>query len=618
MKKIFAIGVAILTFAACNMDFYPSDSMTSSQLKDNTESAVYTTDGVYALFKDNLPYKGETSGDGGNMYVRHLFQLAETRGDNVTISGHSTDPFTGPYRYEDVDNTKNKYYFWWMAYKIIYAANSNIDGLEGVNDAKSLHLLGENYFFRAIAHFHMVQLFAMPYVCGANNPGIVLRIGMNYQETKRSTVGECYAAIVSDLKKAIDYMDQGTPRGDGSYVSAKAARALLSRVYLNMGDEHLDDCIKICNELIDGDPNHKPAALPAAPAAVKAVYSVATLSDYPKHTWDSPETIWCVRHTYPNDLVSEEATIGAMYFASGDLSETAEATAHVGWGQWFWSEELIELFKRYDDNRFKAYFYPVGTKTFAPGDPVTHMVCFPEKGPDGTDFCTSGYVLGVTPAADGSYSFTYEGKSLKATPVVENGYTRYYLNDNLTGDATFGKDGKSPAYVRDDLAVEVDPVSGEETVVGVRNKNYVRYFNTKFSGQDEQVTFSSPVILRWGEVFLNRAEAYARKNDPKALEDVNTIRTRAGLPDDAMFTAGNMHGYDNLLDVVLDERRMELCFEGDRMFSVFRNKKALDRRYVGYHPWEVINYDDPRIALLIPATETSSTPGFEQNNQKKN
>lgn len=603
MKKIFAIGIAILTLVSCNMDFYTSDSMTSSQLKDNPQAAVYTTDGIYALFKDNLPYKGEESGGPGNMYVRHLFQLAETRGDNVTISGHSTDPFLGPYRYEDVDNTKNKYYFWWMAYKIIYAANSNIEGLKGVTDTKSLHLLGENYFFRAIAHFHMVQYFAMPYVCGRENPGIVLRIGMDYSSTKRASVGECYDAVVADLLQAIEYMDKGTPRGDGSYVSAKAARALLSRVYLNMGDEHLQDCINVCKELID-----------AAPASVKAEYSVETLMEYPKHTWDSQETIWCVHHTYPNDLISEEATLGSMYFRLGDPNNDEDPN-RVGWGEWYWSDELIELFKRYpQDHRFAAYFIPVGTKTFADGDPVTKMVCFPEKGPDGTDFCTTGYALGI-PESTGDYAFTYDSdgdgteENYVAKKTEYNGYTRYFIDHNFTGDASFFG-GKTPAYIRDD--VDEDQ--------GIRNKKYVRYFNTKFSWQDNQATFSSPVILRWGEVFLNRAEAYARigGKDDEALADVNTVRLRAGLPQDAMFNSGNLaeRGYASALDVVLDERRMELCFEGDRAFSLYRNKKSIDRRYVGYHPWESVNYNDPRIALLIPVMEVEATPGFQNNVQK--
>ena len=586
MKKIFTLGISLMLLAACSMDFYSSDSMTSAQLKENPSSAVYTTDGIYALFKDNLPYKGQTSGEGGNMYVRHLFQLSETRGDNVTISGHSTDPFLGPYRYEDVTNTKNKYYFWWIGYKIIYAANSNIDTINPDADALSAHLMGENYFFRALVHFNFVSLFAMPYVCGRDNPGVVLRNSMDYTQTKRATVGECYDAIVDDLKEAVKYMESGSPRGDKSYVSATAAKALLARVYLNMGDEHLQDCIDLCDELIG-----------SAPAGVKGEYSLQTLSDYPTHTWDSPETIWCIHHIYPTDIPSTEATLGAMYYKDG-LEPN-----NIGWGEWYWSDELIELFRRYpQDRRFQAYF------TYEPQAILGNgkkMVCFPVKPEDG-DYCITGYAKGddVTANSDGSYSFSYEGRKYTARPESVNGYTRYFLDANLTGDASFFG-GKTPAYIRDDI----------DEVNGIRSSLYVRYYNTKFSFQDGQPTLSSPAILRWGEVFLNRAEAQARLgHEAEALADVNTIRHRAGVNGDADFTTGNYkaRGYENVLDVVLDERRMELCFEGDRMLSVFRNKKKLDRRYVGYHPWEVIDYTDPRIALLLPDDEINAA-GIEQN-----
>ncbi|MBR4227740.1 MAG: RagB/SusD family nutrient uptake outer membrane protein [Bacteroidales bacterium] len=610
MKKIFALGIALLTLASCNMDFYSSDSMTSTQIKENPKAAIYTTDGIYALFKDNLPYKGETGGRDGNYYLRHYFQLTETRGDNVTISGNSEDPFTQPYQYKDVDNTKNKTYTWWIAYKIIYAANSNISAIDiDSSDDKSLsyQLLGENYFFRAIAHFHMVTLFAMPYVCGRDNPGIVLRQGMDYSETKRSSVGECYDAVVEDLKKAIEYMGKGKARGDASYVNVTAAKALLARVYLYMGDgNHLQDCIDLCDDLIS-----------KAPDSVKGVYDVKTLQDYPKSTWTSDETIWCVHYVYPTDHPAPSATIGAMY------NVTEESTN--GWGEWYWSDELIELFNRYKnadgtskDNRFAAYF----TYPWYPEDVRLHngkdMLCFPVKS-YGNDFCVTIYTGGQTANPDGSYDLTCDISTKPKTkdvrtfhivPETYNGFTRYFINENLTEDADFFN-GRTPVYIRED----VDPI------LGTRNGGYVRYYNTKWSWQDNQCTMTSPVMLRWGEVFLNRAEAYARKGgkDNEALADVNLIRKRAGLPDEALFTTGNMaaSGYTNVLDVVLDERRMELCFEGHRVFDIFRNKKSLDRRYVGYHPFEVIDYDDPRIALLIPNDEILATPGFEQNNQSK-
>lgn len=600
MKKIFVLGIAILTLVSCKMDFYSSDAMTSSALKENPSSAVFTTDGIYALFKDNLEYKG--TAEAGNTYLRHIFQLSESRGDNVTVSGYSEDPFTSPYRYEDVDYGKNKTYTWWMAYKIIYAANSNIEGLEKAvaenpSDNETAHLLGENYFFRAIAHFHMVTLFARPYVCGRDLPGVPLRIGMDYSTTTRASVGEVFDAIVEDLKKAEDCMDGGTPRGDASYISVTAARALLARVYLFMGDDHLQDCVDVCTKLID-----------KAPAAVKGVYSLQDLQDYPKSTWSSKETIWCVHYIYPQDHPSPEASIGAMYYC--------QEYSTNGWGEWYYSDELLELFYRYKnadgtcaDNRLNAYF----TYKWYPNDVRLNngkqTVCFPV--PFENDACHTAHVAGLTPNAAGDYVFTYEGKEYTAKKTTYNGYTRYFIDHNFTGDPTFFG-GKTPAYIRPDI--------DEDEGWSFRSNMYMPYMNSKFSNQDGQATLSSPVILRWGEVFLNRAEAYARLGqDAKALDDVNLIRKRAGLPDDAMFTTGNMaaRGYESSLDVVLDERRMELCFEGDRMFSVFRNKKALDRRYVGYHPFEIINYDDPRIALLIPADEIL-TSGIEQNDPRVN
>lgn len=615
MKKIFVIGIALLTLASCKMDFYPSDAMTSSALKENPSSAVYTTDGIYALFKDNLEYKGTS--EAGNIYLRHLFQLSESRGDNVTVSGYSEDPFTPPYRYEDVDYGKNKTYTWWMAYKIINAANSNIQGLQQAVDAgieasdkQTPQLLGENYFFRAIAHFHMVTLFAMPYVCGREQPGVPLRRGMDYSTTTRASVGEVFDAIVEDLQAAIKYMEMGAPRGDASYVSATAAKALLTRVYLFMGDDHLEECIKLCDELID-----------EAPAAVKGVYTLAQLQDYPKHTWDQKETIWCVHFINPNDHPSPEATIGAMYLC--------QEYSTNGWGEWFYSDELIELYNRYKkadgscaDNRFNAYFIykwynseaDVWPETGKPENTVVlnngkQTVCFPV--PFENDACYTAHVAGLTPNANGDYVFTYEGTQYTAKKTNVNGYDRWFIDHNFTGDATFWN-GKTPAYIRPDI--------DEDLGWGFRTSMYAPYMNTKFSWQDGQATLSSPAMLRWAEVWLNRAEAYARKQDNKALDDVNFIRTRAGLPNDAMFSAGNLHGYDGslygtgnaLLDIVLDERRMEFCFEGDRAFSIFRNKGTLDRRYVGYHPFTTIRYDDVRVALLIPSDEIL-TSGIEQN-----
>ena len=71
-------------------------------------------------------------------------------------------------------------------------------------------------------------------------------------------------------------------------------------------------------------------------------------------------------------------------------------------------------------------------------------------------------------------------------------------------------------------------------------------------------------------------------------------------------------GYSSVIDVVLDERRMELCFEGFRTLDLQRNKKQLDRRYAGMQPNAVYEYNDPRIIYRIPQVEINAS-GLEQN-----
>lgn len=67
-------------------------------------------------------------------------------------------------------------------------------------------------------------------------------------------------------------------------------------------------------------------------------------------------------------------------------------------------------------------------------------------------------------------------------------------------------------------------------------------------------------IIRVSEVVLIAAEAKARSgNDAGALTDLNTIRTNRGL------AASTATGSD-LIDAILQERRVELCYEGSHRY----------------------------------------------------
>jgi starch-binding outer membrane protein, SusD/RagB family len=87
------------------------------------------------------------------------------------------------------------------------------------------------------------------------------------------------------------------------------------------------------------------------------------------------------------------------------------------------------------------------------------------------------------------------------------------------------------------------------------------------SGQDDIM------ILRTSEVLLNRAEARAKQGGAKealAITDINLIKTRSGIPTLATTGAGLLTGAA-LISEILKERRVELAYEGHRLFDIVRN-----------------------------------------------
>jgi starch-binding outer membrane protein, SusD/RagB family len=159
----------------------------------------------------------------------------------------------------------------------------------------------------------------------------------------------------------------------------------------------------------------------------------------------------------------------------------------------------------------------------------------------------------------------------------------------------------------------VPQLENDGKTVTLRN-GIPKYFITKFSYQDGIVTLSSPHILRLAEIYLNRAEAYAKTNDnTKALEDANVIRKRAGLSS-SLYSTSNLQGASTVLGAVLQERRIELAYEGHRTMDAFRNKIALNRNFPGVQPQTVVNWDNARNIYFIPQDEVYSNTACTQNN----
>jgi tetratricopeptide (TPR) repeat protein len=174
-----------------------------------------------------------------------------------------------------------------------------------------------------------------------------------------------------------------------------------------------------------------------------------------------------------------------------------------------------------------------------------------------------------------------------------------------------------PQYVTDENGnIETD--QNGDPILQERN-GYPIYYVNKFSYQEGIVSLSSPVILRLAEMYLNRAEANAKLgNDQLAIDDVNTIRERAGLSGNELYSVNDLKHHDTVLDVVLEERRLEFAFEGHRKFDVFRNNRTMVRDYPGTHlstgeASQTIEPDNPRVVFYIPENEIELNENLEQN-----
>lgn len=96
-------------------------------------------------------------------------------------------------------------------------------------------------------------------------------------------------------------------------------------------------------------------------------------------------------------------------------------------------------------------------------------------------------------------------------------------------------------------------------------KSYHSSIEESWNG-DRELTGKNLRILKFSDILLIRAEAALNLgNSPEALEKVNQIRVRAGLPQLTTIT----------MDQLLNERRLEMAMEHDRWFDLVRTGRAV-------------------------------------------
>lgn len=132
------------------------------------------------------------------------------------------------------------------------------------------------------------------------------------------------------------------------------------------------------------------------------------------------------------------------------------------------------------------------------------------------------------------------------------------------------------------------------------NKPQVR----KWPGEKGSYVENIPVIRR-AEMYLIQAESRARQGaDATAQAAINILRSNRGLPDTALTGTA-------LIDLIMNERRVELAFEGHRFFDLKR--LGLEIPKTAASGVANISYTDFRLLQQLPNDQVRLNPNLQQN-----
>ncbi|MGJ5641123.1 RagB/SusD family nutrient uptake outer membrane protein [Formosa sp. S-31] len=550
MKKLYRLLPLVALFiTSCELERNPYDQIAVDDLLSDPGSIQTATVGNYALLKGNDGYDG---------WVDDLHRISEYAGDNVSLSGGTTDALFNLYNYQAIPTNYRVARFWSNSYKIAVGTNKMIELIpEGASEEED-QLLGENYYLRALVYFQMGNVFGKPYNQGGSNLSVPLKLtSATDDRPDRNTVEEVYNQVISDLLKAEALMNIN--RG-ASYASKEAAQALLSRVYLYKGDNIL------AQEYADKVINSGEYSL----LGTSTFKTMNTLRPD-----DNAEAIFAVTLSSESDLLAD----GDDWWTIGSLYASIDG---IGWGEMYASSSYLNLINQHPSDARKAFISPQLLED-ENGDEIPSIY-----------WVNSSYTYefrSIT-EANGNITFSEDGTTYTVESEVDGDNTKYYF---------VGGNGKQ--YVN--LGYDMEKRNG-----------YPKFYILKASLQEDDVHMWSPMVSRLAEMYLNKAEAYAKQGaDQMALDAINILRVRAEVPE---YTLANLPAGKTVLDVVLDERRLELAYEGHRRYDVYRNGDTMNRRYPGTHlngtnAYLEIEASNPRIIEYIPEQQIILQPSLIQN-----
>ncbi len=243
INRIYII-IVILLLTSCKKDFL--------EVKPNKALLVPKTLSDFDALLDN------------NSVMNRSTYLTIVGSDDILVSDAAINAvsFTlkNTYMWNETVYEGEQQVDWIFPYAMVFYSNIVLDGLEKINDKETLaykNVQGSALFFRSFAFSQLVMSYTTAYqkTTAAKELGIPLKLTSDVNEKyTRGNLQQSYDQIIKDLKLAASVLPLVT---SNCYRPNKAAAlALLSRVYLSMGEYELalkeaDNSLLLANKLID-------------------------------------------------------------------------------------------------------------------------------------------------------------------------------------------------------------------------------------------------------------------------------------------------------------------------------------------------------------------------------
>lgn len=500
---VLAVVLAGLT-ASCNLDETPY-SVGENHILEEADGASVIITSIYGTFWDS------------GLATKAYFECIDMDHDHSAapswvMKGAGEGNITNHWSYNGTSDPFIAFY------TMINRANYALETLPQFTkvEAKVINqYMGEAYFLRAYAYFHLVRMYGR----------VPLRLSStDHGDKERASVENVYTQIISDLEEADKKMvDWGTSDKSWGHANKMAANILLARVYATMGSAALAGTVDITVDINKGTTSAKQKTFTTSAVAgfenidaekcYKKVVEICDIVIARKgqefNLRGSFKDIWGKKNARNNEFVWGVAGGDPAQFKLEHLNYYYSAIPFWGRGWAGISEGAYNIYEL-DDERGEHGIFHYVKNSFTSTD---KYICMP--------------------ADQGRYPIGPDGQSSRVLASNKTFFiTKWYWGEGTVDNPQPNLTSPGYGYVAQDIP-----------------------------------------MIRYVEPYLLRAEALNELNKPsEALDDLDIVRGRAK----ATLLSGTTSDKTQIRSFILRERGMEFVQEFNRKFDLLRWGLYLD------------------------------------------